>query len=85
LISKGVAIALELEALSQGENVETVECVEWNVYFSNIAALDVAFVKGASCVMMGEFSGTGPLDIVTVLGLHVAGKLLFPEGNRAHL
>ena len=27
----------------------------------------------------------GPLDMVTVSGLHVVGKLLFPEGTRVHL
>ena len=52
LISKGVAITPEMEALSQGKNVETVECVEWSAYFPNIVASDVAFVKGASCVTL---------------------------------
>ena len=74
-----------MEALIQGGNVETVECVKWSAYFPNIVALDVAFVKGASCVTMREFSGTGPLDMVTVSVLHIVGKLLFPEGTRVHL
>jgi len=59
--------------------------VEWSTYFPNIVALDVAFVKGASCVTMGEFSGTGPLGMVTVPDLHVVVKLRFPEVTRVHL
>ena len=74
-----------MKAPNQGENVKTVECVEWSTYFPKIVASDVAFVKDASCVTMGEFSGTGLLDMVTVSGLHVVGKLLFPEGTRVHL
>jgi len=52
LIRKGVAITPEMKAPSQGENVETVEFVEWSTYFPNIVASDVALVKDASSVTL---------------------------------
>ena len=53
--------------------------------FSKHCGFECGVFKGASCMTMGEFSETGPLNMVTVLGLHVVGKLLFPEGTRVHL